>query len=72
MTDLGAGVTITPLCAGHSLGGTFWRIRKGKQYPQRQLCVVLSYERSCSSLRHRLAETEEIIYATDFYHAKER
>lgn len=42
----GAGITITPLPAGHMIGGTIWRITKDGE--------------------------EEIIYAVDFNHKRER
>lgn len=42
---IGAGIEVTPLVAGHMIGGTVWKIQK---------------------------EIEEILYAVDFNHKKER
>mmetsp|Transcript_5527 Transcript_5527/g.21224 ORF Transcript_5527/g.21224 Transcript_5527/m.21224 type:complete len:954 (+) Transcript_5527:50-2911(+) len=42
---IGAGIEVTPLIAGHMIGGTVWKVQK---------------------------EIEEILYAVDFNHKKER
>jgi len=45
LSGKGSGITVTPYCAGHMIGGTIWRIAK---------------------------ESEEIIYAVDYNHTKDR
>mmetsp|Transcript_2299 Transcript_2299/g.3954 ORF Transcript_2299/g.3954 Transcript_2299/m.3954 type:complete len:754 (-) Transcript_2299:2243-4504(-) len=45
LSGKGAGIMITPFAAGHTLGGTVWKIKK---------------------------DAEEIVYAVDFNHRKER
>eukprot|EP00026_Physarum_polycephalum_P004310 Phypoly_transcript_04328.p1 GENE.Phypoly_transcript_04328~~Phypoly_transcript_04328.p1 ORF type:complete len:736 (+),score=97.57 Phypoly_transcript_04328:38-2209(+) len=45
LTGKGAGIEITPYAAGHTIGGTVWKIVK---------------------------ETEEIVYAVDYNHKRER
>jgi cleavage and polyadenylation specificity factor subunit 2 len=45
LTGKGSGIQITPYAAGHTLGGTVWKISK---------------------------ETEEIVYAVDYNHMRDR
>ena len=60
----GQGLVITPLPAGHMLGGTIWRIVKvwSRVFP------ITAF----ADLEHLQDGEEDIVYAVDYNHKKER